>query len=315
MPQTPQVAAQPKAEVWHNRSAEEVLADLGSSTTGLTAQEAAKRLAADGPNELTEGKRIASFQIFLGQFKSLLIWILIVAGVISGVLGEGIDAIAILAIVVLNAVIGFYQEYNAEKSIAALKKMAAPHAKVLRDGRLASTPASRIVAGDIHALEAGDLLAAGIKAGGSAERVENAMPKVHEIPFDSDRKRSAVVRRKPDGKLRAHVNGAPGPLLERCTRLYTSDGIRPLTEEDRKKILAKATAMAQQALRVLGSAFCDMDEAPSDTLTADTVERDLVLVGLPGMYDPPRQEAKDAIAKCRAGGIRVVMITGDHPHR
>jgi Ca2+-transporting ATPase len=58
-----------------------------------------------------------------------------------------------------------------------------------------------------------------------------------------------------------------------------------------------------------------MDEAPSDTLTADTVERDLVLVGLPGMYDPPRQEAKDAIAKCRAGGIRVVMITGDHPHR
>jgi magnesium-transporting ATPase (P-type) len=75
---------------------------------------------------VTEGKRISPWQIFLGQFKSLIIWILIAPGVISGVLGEVVDAIAILAIVVLNAAIGFYQEYNAEKSIAALKKMTAP---------------------------------------------------------------------------------------------------------------------------------------------------------------------------------------------
>ena len=101
-------------------SAEDVLARHGSAAAGLSAQEAAKRLAADGPNELKEGKRISPFQIFLGQFKSLIIWILIAAGVISGVLGEVVDAIAILAIVVLNAVIGFYQEFNAEKSIAAL---------------------------------------------------------------------------------------------------------------------------------------------------------------------------------------------------
>ena len=154
------ITEHPKGEAWHNRSAEEVLAQLGSSATGLSAAEAAQRLAANGPNELKEGKRISPLQIFLGQFKSLIIWILIAAGVISGVLGEVVDAIAILAIVVLNAVIGFYQEFNAEKSIAALKKMTAPQAKVRRDGQVTSIPASGIVAGDILALEAGDLVAA-----------------------------------------------------------------------------------------------------------------------------------------------------------
>jgi P-type Ca2+ transporter type 2C len=100
-------AAQRKDEAWHSHSAEDVLAQLGSAATGLSGTEAAQRLAADGPNELREGKRISPLQIFLGQFKSLIIWILIVAGVVSGVLGKVVDAIAILAIVVLNAVIGF----------------------------------------------------------------------------------------------------------------------------------------------------------------------------------------------------------------
>ena len=76
----------------------------------------------------------------------------------------------------------------------------------------------------------GALLAAGVKAGGDQERIEKELPKQHEIPFDSDRKRSTVIRRMPDGKLRAFINGAPGVLLERCTSLYTSTGIRPLTD-------------------------------------------------------------------------------------
>ncbi len=134
MTELPPVSKHPLGEAWHSQSAEDVLAHLDSSAIGLSAQEAAQRLAANGPNELKEGKRISPLQIFLGQFKSLIIWILIAAGVISGVLGEVVDAIAILAIVVLNAVIGFYQEFNAEKSIAALKKMTAPQAKVRRDG-------------------------------------------------------------------------------------------------------------------------------------------------------------------------------------
>src|SRR6188474_1879956 len=154
----PAIATQPKGKAWHSQSAEEVLAKLGSAATGLSAQEAAQRLAANGPNELKAGKRISPWQIFLGQFKSLIIWILIVAGVVSGVLGEVVDAIAILAIVVLNAVIGFYQEFSAEKSIAALKKMTAPLAKVWRDGAVATVKAAEIVTGDVLDLEAGDLV-------------------------------------------------------------------------------------------------------------------------------------------------------------
>ncbi len=570
---------QTPSKAWHSQSSEEALAQLNSAATGLSAQESAKRLAADGPNELIEGKRISALQIFLSQFKSLIIWILITAGVISGVLGEMVDAIAILAIVVLNAVIGFYQEHSAEKSIAALKKLTAPQAKVQRDGKVISIPASGIVAGDILVLEAGDLVAAdarlltaaslkciesaltgesesvmkqpatlaqgdiplgdrqnmvfmgtsiaagtgqavvvasamktelghiagmmeeagadeetplekklesfgrilvwaalgivallfglgllrgtplmelfmtsvslavaavpeglpavvtvalalgvrrmarrralmrklaavetlgstsvictdktgtltlgemtvralyvagqsyevtgegyapegevrvkdkkveaqdaapllelatvlmgcnnshltqesgkwktvgdptegallvaGNKAGGNREKIETGLPKHHEIPFDSDRKCSTTIRKLQDGKLRAYINGAPDVLLDRCTNLYTSTGVRAITDEDRQTIVAQNTAMAQQALRVLGSAFRNLDHAAPADLTADSVERDLVFVGLSGMHDPPRQEAKEAVAKCRAAGIRVVMITGDHPH-
>ena len=159
----------------------------------------------------------------------------------------------------------------------------------------------------------GALLTAGRKAGGDRERIERDKPKHHEIPFDSDRKRSAVIRKMPEGKLRAYLNGAPGPLLERCTQVYTREGIRPLSPEDREQILAQTSAMAKQALRVLGSAWRDLDNVAPADLTAENVEHDLVFVGLSGMYDPPRQEAKEAVAKCRAAGIRVVMITGDHP--
>ncbi len=576
---TPSIVEPPKGIAWHSRSAEEVLVQLGSTVFGLSSVEAARRLAESGPNELKEREAISPVQIFFSQFNSLIIWVLIAAAVISGLLGERMDAAAILTIVVLNAVIGFYQEFKAEKSIAALKKMTSPHATVRRDGQVISIPASGVVAGDILALEAGDLvaadarllevaslkciesaltgesnavtkqataleqaavplgdranmvfmgtsvaagtgqavvvatamqtelgriaglieqagteagtplqkkldsfghllvwvtlaivallfglgllrgippfeffmtsvglavaavpeglpavvtvalalgvlrmsrrralvrklpavetlgsttvictdktgtltigtmtvrtlyvagqrydvtgegygpdgevcvegkntdtphavpllelatillgcnnahlvqengtwnvigdptegalLAAGRKAGGNRERIEQDLPKVREFPFDSDRKRSTVIRRMPDGKLRAFINGAPDVLLERCTHLYAPTGVRPLTEHDRRSIVAQNDAMAQRALRVLGSAYRDLSTASPLDLTASAVEHDLVFVGLSGMYDPPRQEAKEAVAKCRAAGIRVVMITGDYPH-
>ena len=566
------------SEVWHHRAVDVVLTQLGTTTDGLSSAEAAKRLTADGANQLTEVHRISALRIFADQFKSLVIWILIGAGVLSGVLGEGVEAVAILAVVVLNAVIGFYQEFNAEKSIAALKMMTAPQAKVRRDGKVVSIPAAELVAGDVLALEAGDLvaadarlmkaaaltcieaaltgeseavskqsvtltevdipigdrenmifmgtsvaagtgqavivatamktelghiaglleqagadestplerklesfgrvlvwaalgivallfglgllrgtkpyelfmtsvslavaavpeglpaivtvvlalgvarmsrrralvrklsavetlgstnvictdktgtltmgemtvqvlnvdgqsyevtgegynpvgevrldekkvsadqsapllelatviiacnnahlvddkgwkaigdptegalLAAGLKAGANREKIEHEMPKHHEIPFDSDRKRSAVIRRMPDGKLRAFLNGAPGVLMDLCTHIYTAAGVRPINDADRKQLLDQTTQMAGKALRVLGSAYRDLDAAEPAELTAEAVEHDLVFVGLSGMHDPPRQEAKDAVAKCREAGIRVVMITGDHPH-
>jgi Ca2+-transporting ATPase len=98
---------------------------------------------------LTWSKQISPWAIFFAQFKNLIVWLLIVAGVVSGLLGEGVDAIAVLSIVVLNAVIGFYQEYNAEKSIVALRKMTAPRAKVLRDGNVTVVPSAEVVPGDM----------------------------------------------------------------------------------------------------------------------------------------------------------------------
>ena len=121
---------------WHSEPVDEVFRRLEASPEGLTADEATRRLAEYGRNELKEAATVSPWRIFAGQFSSLIVWILIVAGLIAGLLGETVDAIAILAIVVLNAVIGFYQEFRAEKSIAALKRMTAPHANVRRDGAL-----------------------------------------------------------------------------------------------------------------------------------------------------------------------------------
>jgi Ca2+-transporting ATPase len=557
-------------EVWHQCSAAEVLAHFRSTPAGLATDEAILRLAANGRNELTEAPGVSAFQILLAQFNSLVIWILIAAALVAGVLGERVDAAAILAIVLLNAVVGFYQEFNAEKSITALRKMAAPHAKVIRDGKVSLIPATEIVVGDVLELESGDLvaadarilsaamlrcieapltgesqpvtkrpatlealevplgdrenmvfmgtsvatgtgravivatamrtelgriaeliedaasekhtplerkleafghvlvwaalgivillfglgllrgtpplelfmtsislavaavpeslpavvtvalalgvrrmarrgalvrklaavetlgstnvictdktgtltvgemtvrsfyaagrsyavtgegygpdgevrpdaaplrelvsvilgcnnahlieengkwktvgdptegalLAAGRKAGGDRAQLDKDFPKFAEIPFDSDRKLSSMIRTMPGGKLRAFINGAPGPLLQRCTHLHTGNEIITLTQQGRDEILVQTTTMARQALRVLASAWRDLEKLSPDDLNADFVERDLVFIGLSGMYDPPRQEAKDAVARCCSAGIRVVMITGDHP--
>jgi Ca2+-transporting ATPase len=159
----------------------------------------------------------------------------------------------------------------------------------------------------------GALLTAGLKAGADRDRLEREMPRQREFPFDSDRKRSTVIRRTPEGTLRAFVNGAPGPLLQRCSRLSTPAGERPMTDTDRERILAETTDMARAALRILGSAHRDLESTSPADLSAEQVETDLVFVGLTGMYDPPRPAAQEAVARCHDAGIQVVMITGDHP--
>ena len=198
--------------MWHQRSVEETVAALGVTTAGLSAAEAARRLAEHGRNELTEGKAISPWTIFLGQFKNLIVWILIVAGVVSGVLGEGVDAIAILAIVVLNAVIGFYQEFSAEKSIAALRKMTAPRAKVVRDGSVTVVPSAEVVPGDILELEAGDLVAADARVleAASLRCVESALTgeseAVNKARHHARPGRSAA-RRPREHDLHGHERG------------------------------------------------------------------------------------------------------------
>lgn len=569
---------QPESKPWHCETPDEVLERLGTSAIGFTNAEARKLLAEHGPNALKEANPISPWVIFFAQFKSVVIWVLIGAGALSGILGEAIDAFAIFAIVILNAVVGFYQEFSAEKSISALMRMTAPQAKVRRDGAVTSVAATDLVPGDILELDPGDvvaadarllnassltcveamltgeseaagksaetldqpelplgdrknmifmgtsvaagsglavvvatgmqteigniatligdagedkrtplqrkleafgrillwatlaivvllfglglargteffelfltsvslavaalpeslpavvtaalsigvlrmsrrralvrrlasvetlgstnvictdktgtltvgqmtvralfvagqtyevtgegygqegdtriegkvtddshatplrqmaeiligcnnayleringtwnvigdptegaLLSAGHKAGGRRDELERDMPKYHEIPFDSDRKRHSVVRLLPDGRQRIFVNGAPEMLLARCTYIFGESGIRPMTEADHAQVTEQNTKLAGQALRILGSAFRDFDPLSPDRLTAEIVERDLIFVGLTGLYDPPRPEAKDAVAKCHAAGIRVVMITGDQP--
>ncbi|GAB6111667.1 cation-translocating P-type ATPase [Desulfomicrobium salsuginis] len=599
------VPPEDRRTLWHTLGAAEVLALLGAGSDGLSAVEASARLSAHGPNEIVQASGPSPVRLLLGQFKSLIVWVLVFAAAVSGVMGEAVDALAILTIVALNAVIGFWQELSAAKSIAALRRLAAPQAKVLRDGHVVAVGAAHVVPGDVLVLEAGDLvaadarlltatslscvesaltgesaavrkeagfcaacdtplgdranmvflgtsvatgtaravvtatgmdtelgriaglietgeestplqrkldafgrvliwatlgivavlfvlgrmrgiphmelflgavslavaavpeglpavvtvalalgvtrmarrralvrslpavetlgattvictdktgtltsgemtvralhvcgwdfevtgdgyspegavridgrepdarrrealgalasvlagcnnahlvgedgawrvvgdptegamLAAAAKTGADPGRVEADMPRVLEIPFDSDRKLSTIVRRLPDGAMRAFVNGAPDVLLARCAHILTPGGVRPLTAEDRRVLLDRNGRLARGALRVLGSAWRDVaaedlpaagaggdsgvapgPSAPSAPGASDpgaqcpdpsVLEQNLTFIGFAGMHDPPRREARDAVATCRSAGIRVVMITGDHPH-
>jgi len=145
---------------WHTGELSELLAGLRTSADGLAAAEAAARLARDGRNELAAAPPVHPFALFARQFQSLLIAILAAAALLSGALGEWSDAAAIGAILVLNAAIGFFQEYRAERSIAALRRMTAPRARVRRDGVAASIAAAEVVAGDLLQVEPGDLVPA-----------------------------------------------------------------------------------------------------------------------------------------------------------
>jgi len=154
---------------------------------GLSSQEARARLDKHGPNELMERPRPGFFKLLLDQFNNFLIIILIVAAVISLLLGEVIDASAIMAIVVLNAVLGVVQESKAEQALAALKKMAAPNAQVIRDGVQASVPARELVPGDVVLLEAGNYVPADLRLVESVNlKVEEASLTGESVPVNKD---------------------------------------------------------------------------------------------------------------------------------
>src|SRR3989338_1328733 len=127
---------------------------------GLSSDEAQNRLRKFGENQLPEQKRVSPLKLFLNQFSSLIVWILIGAGFIAGILGEWIDAWAITVIVFLNAILGFIQEYQAERSLSALKKLSSPKSKVIRDGTSQIVDSGLLVPGDLVLLEAGDRIPA-----------------------------------------------------------------------------------------------------------------------------------------------------------
>lgn len=141
---------------WHTRSPKEVLKDLKSSENGLSDEEVQKRFAKYGKNVLRKYKRKSRLRVLLGQFNSLLIWILVVAAIVSAVIGHWIDAIVIMAIVVLNGLIGFVQEYKAEEIIEKLRRSLRYKVVVLRDGVQKEVDSKFLVPGDIVLFDEGD---------------------------------------------------------------------------------------------------------------------------------------------------------------
>ncbi len=160
---------------WHTLAAERALEALGTGSQGLTAAEAAERLARHGPNELLAKEKESALILFLGQFKNFLIIMLLAAVVLSFLLGENVDAVVILVIVLFATLLGFVQEYRAERALDKLKEMAAPTASVLRDGEVVALPARELVPGDVIHLKTGDRVPADARLLASVNlRVEEA---------------------------------------------------------------------------------------------------------------------------------------------
>ncbi len=152
-----------RQQAWHALDAAEVLRHLEVQADGLSSEEAARRLAQYGENQLQEAARPTFLKMLWEQLNSFVVILLIVASLISALLGDYIEAAAIMAIVVLNAVLGIFQERRAEQALAALRRMAAPDAQVLRDGRRQIIPARQLVPGDVVYLEAGNYIPADMR--------------------------------------------------------------------------------------------------------------------------------------------------------
>ncbi len=178
-------------------------------------------------------------------------------------------------------------------------------AAACNDAELAAPGAGSAIVGDPTE---GALLVVAAKAAIRRAEIERDSPRVLTLPFDSERKRMTIVRRR-GAALVAAVKGAPEVILERCTHLRTATGTAPLDEAGRARIRESVALLASDALRVLAFAERRLDQVPSD----ETVESELTFLGLAGLQDPPRTDARDAVARCHRAGIRTVMITGDHP--
>src|SRR5687768_4336780 len=147
---------EPQRPVWHTLAADAAIATLGSTPAGLTAADAARRLAEHGPNELEVHKSVSAWETFVAQFKNVLILILLSATVLSGFLGHTLEATVITIIVLFAVVLGFIQEHRAGRALEALREMAAPLGRVIRDGEERLVPARDLVPGDVIVLRAGD---------------------------------------------------------------------------------------------------------------------------------------------------------------
>ncbi|MGH8508376.1 MAG: cation-translocating P-type ATPase [Gammaproteobacteria bacterium] len=251
---------------WHLLDTEQVSSWLGVRPEfGLESAEVEVRRAQYGPNEIQEQRRRHPARIFLDQFADFMIIVLIAAGVIAGMIGEPQDTIAIVVIVVLNATIGFAQEYRAERAIAALKRLAAPSARVRRGGALTTIPARELVPGDIAMLEAGNVVPADLRVIEAAQlRVEEAALTGESQPVDKTSE-TLQGRDLPLGDRRnmaykgTQVIHGRGVAIVVATGMQTEIGkIAQLLheEEEVKTPLQKRLARFGQRLAVAVLAIC-----------------------------------------------------------
>jgi len=175
-----------EARPWYQKSIDEVCSELGTDPgRGLSSQEAKARLEKYGPNELAQQKGPSIFQMFLEQLKDYMVIILLIASVISIFVGEITDSLIIIAIVIINACLGVYQEYRASQALEALKKLSAPNAKVLRDGEPVTIPSRELVPGDVVILETGDYMPADLRLLSTVNlKVEEAALTGESVPVE-----------------------------------------------------------------------------------------------------------------------------------
>ncbi len=195
-----------------------------------------------------------------------------------------------------------------ESTLSPAEKLLIRSAVLANDTEISGEEGREQTLGDPTETALADL---GLKFGIDKEELDKSLPRVAEIPFDSQRKLMTTVHRLPEGGFLVAAKGGLDELLECCTRIECIGGTRPLENKDKEDAARANLEMAGQALRVLAMGYAHIDSVPEE-ISPESIEKDLIFLGMTGMIDPPREEAKSAVAKCRAAGIRPVMITGDH---
>ncbi|MGE5604711.1 MAG: HAD-IC family P-type ATPase, partial [Bacteroidota bacterium] len=225
---------------WFNWSSQQAVKALSTNLqSGLTSAEAGRRLVEVGHNQLNTATKISPWRIFLNQFTDFMVLVLIGAAIISGLLGEKEDALTIIAIIILNAILGFFQEYRAEKSLEALKELTAPLAHVWRDGKVQRIPAKELVPGDIMLLESGDRVPA------DGRIVEQVTLEVNEATLTGES--MAVVKTEETLLETSPVLGDQRNMVFAGTVVTSGRGKAVVTATGMKTEIGKIAGMISQA--------------------------------------------------------------------
>ncbi len=249
--------------VWHTLPTEEVLQGLASNRViGLNQTDASERLHRYGANRLTEKPTRSAWHLLLSQFKSLLILVLIAAAILAATIGDVKDGIVILVVVIINALLGFYQEFQAEKSLSALKKMLALQAKVRRDGRTIELSADQLVPGDIVILEAGSKIPA-----------DGRVITAHTLEVDES---SLTGESVPVAKQNQALAKTSTPLAERKNMLYMNNAVT----RGRAEMVVTATGMETEIGKLATLLTQTEDQATPLQIQLDSLGKRLALIAL-----------------------------------